>query len=80
MEFAKLRVEIIGQKEQLEKLAYFLRLVEYLGNVGASRVLKLWIDGDGAARLKVIFPDFIEKVEVNELVLEKDSLLRVDID
>lgn len=80
VENKKLRVEIIGEDEQLQKLAYFLRLVEYLGNVGSTRTLKLWVDGDGAARLHVNFPDIKDKIEVNENVLNNDSLLRIDID
>lgn len=55
-ELKKLNVEIIGEEEQLSQLAYFLKLVEYLGNVGATRTLKLWIDGDGTIRFKVNFP------------------------
>ena len=75
MEKKLLRVEIEGYEDQLEKLAYFLRIVDYLGGVGASRTLHLWVDGDGAARLNVNFPDMKEqpKVASNYLRTEEEK-------
>jgi len=80
MEKKLLRVEIEGYEDQLNTLAIFLRKIEYLGNVGSSRTLSLWVDGDGSARLKVRFPDMKEKIEINMKALmaggktEKDFL------
>lgn len=50
-----LNVKIEGKPEQLVKIAAFLKAVAILGSYGASRSLQIWVDGDGAARLKVDF-------------------------
>lgn len=59
----KLKIEVIGYEDQLKPLAHFLRQMEYLGNIGATRTLHLWVDGDGSARMKVNFPDIKGKIE-----------------
>lgn len=45
--------KITGETGQLNVLEYFLGLIEYLGSIGASREQKIFIDGDGAVRMKV---------------------------
>jgi len=60
----KLRVEIYGEQEQLSVLMMFLRKLEFLGNIGSTRTLHLWYDGDGGARLQVYFPDVKGKIPV----------------
>lgn len=84
-EIKKLRVEIIGYEDQLNTLAIFLRKIEYLGNVGSSRTLSLWIDGDGDARLKVEFPHMNEKIPLDTKALSiggktEDDFLSMEID
>ena len=74
----ELLVEFTGEENHLNDLAYFLRLIEYLGNVGATRTLKLWIDGDGATRIKVNFPNMKDKIEVNEDVLKEDIEVNIE--
>lgn len=66
----KLIVEIIGREEHLQTIANFLRIAEYLGNIGSTRTLSLWIDGDGAARIKVNFID-TEKPEISKETIKK---------
>ena len=43
---------IEGKPYQLNLLEEFMTTVEYCGRIGASRVLELFIDGDGSASLK----------------------------
>ena len=65
----KLRIEVVGYENQLNVLAIFLRKMEYLGNIGSTRTLSLWVDGDGAASLKVNFLDMPEKIEIDKYAL-----------
>lgn len=44
---------LTGTPETLNQFEEVLSLIQYLGNVGASRTIKLWVDGDGSARIKV---------------------------
>lgn len=44
---------ISGKPHQLDLLEEFLKMIEYCGNIGASRVLELFVDGDGSARLNI---------------------------
>ena len=71
--------EITGKPHQLSEIEGFLGAVQYLGDVGASRSLKIWIDGDGGARLKARRDG--EDLEPHEkLDLEKDEALKAGID
>lgn len=79
-ELKKLRVEVVGYEDQLNTIAVFLRKIEVLGNIGATRTLKLWVDGDGAARLKMIFPDMEEKIEIDANELSAGNTLEMYID
>lgn len=65
-----MNVKISGYEDQLWQLAIFLRKIEYLGNVGSSRTLHLWVDGDGAARIKCEFPE-LGDVEVDTKALSE---------
>ena len=65
MDKKKLRIEVVGEESQLVVLMKFLRKLEFLGNVGSTRTLHLWYDGDGAARLKIDFPDIKGKITVD---------------
>lgn len=60
----KLRIEVYGKENQLHVLMMFLRKLEFLGNVGSTRTLHLWYDGDGSARIRVNFPDVKNKIPV----------------
>ena len=44
--------DITAKPYQLDLFEEFLSMVEYVGGVGASRALQLWIDGDGSAQFK----------------------------
>ena len=44
---------IEGGKEELDELERALWYVMFLGKIGSSRTLVLWVDGDGSARLKI---------------------------
>ena len=44
---------IRGRKEDLDTFEKFLRHVEYLGSVGASRNLLVRVDGDGYGQMKI---------------------------
>lgn len=51
----KIAITVEGYPEQLSTLVHFLMTIEKLGALGASRTLKIWVDGDGAARLRFHF-------------------------
>jgi len=42
--------DITAKPYQLNLFEEFLSMVQYVGGVGASRSLELWIDGDGSAQ------------------------------
>lgn len=58
-------MEISGSEEQLNIIAGFLAAVQWLGDAGASRTLSLWVDGDGGARLKTVFPDMENRPKID---------------
>jgi hypothetical protein len=45
--------QITGDVRVLNQLEDMLSVVQYLGEIGASRYLKFGIDGDGQAKIKV---------------------------
>jgi hypothetical protein len=45
--------EITGKSNQLDILERILGRMEALGNMGSSRMIRIFVDGDGAVRLKV---------------------------
>jgi len=53
---------ITAKPYQLDLLEEFLSVLQYCGNVGASRELCLSIDGDGAALFKIVRTDSKEKL------------------
>lgn len=71
--------DIIGKPHQLDELEGFLGTIAYLGDVGASRTLKIRIDGDGAVRLKVRSNGEALKPH-KKTDLEKDEALNIGLD
>jgi hypothetical protein len=63
--------EISGSEGVLDQLEEILKAIEYLGKLGASRVLELGIDGDGAARIKVKRTD--KKIDLKEQDINTDQ-------
>lgn len=47
------KFEVTGSPKQLEELEKLFGWVQYLGNIGHSGSMKLFVDGDGSARLKI---------------------------
>lgn len=53
---AKLKISITSCNiRQLAQFIGLCKIIEQLGAVGASRTIKLWVDGDGSARLRFDF-------------------------
>lgn len=52
-QFALFTVTISGREEDVATVLRLLRHMEYLGNVGASRNLLVWVDGDGCGQIHV---------------------------
>ena len=44
---------ITGEPEQLNVLEHFFKEIQYLGVIGASRRIELYINGDGAINLNI---------------------------
>lgn len=47
-EYETRKYNITAKKEQLDILEALFRTMEIMGNVGASRTIELYVDGDGA--------------------------------
>ena len=73
MKKKKLKVEIVGGEAQLNVISNFLRQIEYLGDIGATRTLKIWVDGDGSGQIKVKFPTISEKLEPRKIERESEE-------
>lgn len=69
-----LKVEISGSDEQLEVMAKILESIYYLGSIGASRTIKIWVDGDNSGQIKIKFPELEKRPKIDE-GLGKHSLL-----
>lgn len=61
-----LKIEAEGDEENLIRLAQILKYIESLGNIGHTTSFKVWVDGDGAARLRFKFPDIKTEVKLLE--------------
>ncbi len=44
---------ISGREEHVTKMEAVLNYISVLGSNGATRSIKLWIDGDGSARIRI---------------------------
>lgn len=47
-------VTISGREEDVATVLRLLKHMEYLGNVGVSRNLLVWVDGDGCGQIHVM--------------------------
>lgn len=47
----KIKLEVTGTEKHLATFVQLCRTLDYLGNVGSTRSVHVWFDGDGAARL-----------------------------
>lgn len=46
--------KITGRPHQLDELEHLLAWADHCGAIGHSGSAKLWIDGDGSARMKIV--------------------------
>lgn len=68
-------LEIKGIKRHVDRICSFLRTVEYLGNIGASRETVFYVDGDGDCRLKFKHTDgFFDKIPDHEHLRYRPSI------
>lgn len=51
-------LKVSGNPEHLAQFLQICKTLEYLGDVGATRTIKTWFDGDGGARLNFDSDDF----------------------
>lgn len=63
--------EINSDPRILDQFEEFLRAVEYLGNIGASRTFEFGVDGDGAARIKVTRID--KKIDLKQQEVDTNN-------
>lgn len=52
MQQYKKTYEVVGTKEQLEQIDLMLLYMEHLGRVGHSAKFPVFVDGDGASKMK----------------------------
>jgi hypothetical protein len=55
MDRKKITVSVVGPEDQLRSFVELCKTIEWLGEVGASRTVKIDVDGDGAACLRFGF-------------------------
>lgn len=53
----KLDLSIIANETDLQEFVKLCGLIQFLGQVGSSREVRLFIDGDGSARFKFTVND-----------------------
>lgn len=59
---------IMAKPYQLDLFEEFLSLVQACGNLGCSRDLNIFIDGDGSARFKIERTDGVKLQPVSDIV------------
>lgn len=52
-----INVKVTGNEENLAQFISLCKRIEDLGRVGSTDTIKVWVDGDGAARLDFDFKD-----------------------
>ncbi len=77
-------VEISGKEKQVLEILTMLRYIQWLGDIGHSTSFKVFVDGDGAARMKCDFKDFEKEILTNNMKIklnniDKNIIKNVDI-
>jgi hypothetical protein len=65
-----IEIKVTGNSEDLSAFIELCKKIEYLCNVGASREIPVYVDGDGSASLQFDFKD--TKVEFDKKQFEKE--------
>lgn len=66
--------KITSDISNLDELEKVLNCIEFLGNIGASRTISLWIDGDGNARFNIERTDKKQDLNKEEINIDKDEI------
>lgn len=53
----KLTLEVVGGKAEIIEFLELCSKIELLGSIGSSRELRVFVDGDGSARLRFETPE-----------------------
>ena len=69
------RYEISGIPEHLDEIEKLLGFIEHLGDIGSSRGVKIYVDGDGRARINV-FSDSgnLKRFNANDIDFNNDDI------
>lgn len=70
----KINVEISGSERNVSELLKMIRYIQYLGGIGHSTDFKVWVDGDGAADIRMEIPSFTEDAKEDLTKQVKDRL------
>ncbi len=62
----KVDISVYGSDFDLISFLRFIKTVQECGEVGATRTLKLWVDGDGAGAIKFDF-DHSDSIKASDL-------------
>jgi hypothetical protein len=73
-------VRITGFPEHVNKMLNVLRLIQFFGDLGTSRTIKIWVDGDGAARMKVERLDGEKMPEVTQKTVGESDEFKFYLD
>lgn len=75
---------IEGEPEHMNRLEKVLFFIQYLGDVGSSRNIIMFVDGDGAVRLKITKEngklqrpednDWVGTIDIKEMRFNPDDL------
>jgi hypothetical protein len=80
MEKKKVTIELVASEDQIVQFLRLCGIIQNLGQLGASRSIKLFVDGDGAARLKFTLRDEKQTHDVPTPKYDLDGDISVGID
>ena len=63
-------LKVYGDEKQITQFLEFCKKMEYMGNIGSSRVVPVYVDGDGRGRLRFDFGNF--KAEIDKQKFQKE--------
>ena len=64
------QLKIYGDDAQILQFLELCKKMEYMGNIGSSRLVPVYVDGDGRGRLRFDFGNF--KADIDKQEFQKE--------